>query len=106
MNNDLISRSALKEHKFVGNKYVQSGSRTNGKTLEYINKAYQQGWNDAIDAIIDNAPTVKGEWYYNYQNGWHCSICNKSVKDMPTVMGKADFNFCPNCGVEMKVGAE
>lgn len=43
-----------------------------------------------------------GKWYYNYQNGWHCSICNKSVKDMPTVMGKADFNFCPNCGARME----
>lgn len=55
---------------------------------------------------IDNAPTIeerpKGEWYYNYQNGWHCSICNKSVKDMPTVMGKANFNFCPNCGADMR----
>ena len=59
-------------------------------------------WED----YIDNAPTVeerpKGKWYYNYQNGWHCSICNKSVKDMPTVMGKADFNFCPNCGADMR----
>ena len=45
---------------------------------------------------------TKGKWYYNYQNGWHCSICNKSVKDMPTVMGKADFNFCPNCGADMR----
>ena len=48
----------------------------------------------------------QGEWYYNYQNGWHCSICHKSVKDMPTVMGKADFNFYPNCGAKMKGGAE
>ena len=45
---------------------------------------------------------TQGEWYYNYQNGWHCSICHETVKDMPTVMGKADFNFCPNCGVKMK----
>jgi hypothetical protein len=53
-----IDADELKEHKFVDNKYVQIGGRTNGKTLESINKAYQQGWNDAIDAIIDNAPTV------------------------------------------------
>lgn len=58
MNNDLISRSALKQHKCVTNKFVRIGGRTNGKTLESINKAYQQGWNDAIDSIIDNAPTV------------------------------------------------
>lgn len=55
----LIDADALKEHKFVGNKFIQIGGRTNGKTLEAVNKAYQQGWNDAIDAIIDNAPTAK-----------------------------------------------
>ena len=61
MNGDLISREELKNHKFVGNKFVQIGGRTNGKTLRAINQAYQQGWNDAIDAIIDNAPTVEVE---------------------------------------------
>ena len=44
----------------------------------------------------------QGEWYYNYQNGWHCSLCNNTVKDMPTVMGEANFAFCPNCGAKMK----
>ena len=63
-----IDVDALKEHKFVGNKFVQIGGRTNGKTLENINKAYQQGWNDCIDAIIDNAPTV--EIRDNYDIGY------------------------------------
>ena len=36
------------------------------------------------------------------QGEWHCSICNESVKDMPTAMGIATFNFCPNCGAKMK----
>ena len=70
MNNDLISREALKEHKFVGNKFVQIGGRTNGKTLENINKAYQQGWNDCIDAIIDNAPTVEDRYDEGYAQGY------------------------------------
>jgi len=43
-----IDADALEEHKFVGNKFV-------------IND-YQQGWNDAIDAIIDNASTVEPKW--------------------------------------------
>ena len=83
--------------------------------------------NENVIAIIDNAPTVEiptelckgcrflkdcetceeklrppGEWYYNYQNGWHCSICHETVKDMPTVKGKADYNFCPRCGADMR----
>ena len=43
-----------------------------------------------------------GEWDYSCQNGWHCSICQQIVKDMPIVMGKANFDYCPNCGVKMK----
>ena len=59
MDNDLISRSELKTHKFVSLEYMQIGGRHNGKTLERINIAYRKGWNDAIDAIVDNAPTVE-----------------------------------------------
>lgn len=52
----LIDADALEEHKFVGNKFV-------------IND-YQQGWNDAIDAIIDNAPTVKDRYDEGYAQGY------------------------------------
>ena len=77
----------------------------NAPTVEFteedaIDKLHETGWLPKHDEAMTNRP--KGKWYYNYQNGWHCSICNKSVKDMPTVMGKADFNFCPNCGADMR----
>lgn len=84
------------EYKFI--KDLQSlviGGRGNCRTIQ----------RDVINAIKKGTPyeeLPKGKWYYNYQNGWHCSICNKSVKDMPTVIGKADFNFCPNCGADMR----
>lgn len=107
---DLISREALIQA-------VEQGEgiswKNHGKDDLCVRKKY-----------IDNAPTVcgnnpkwcescvskgkcastrpHGEWYYNCQNGWHCSICHESVKDMPTVMRKADFNFCPNCGADMR----
>lgn len=120
---DLISRKALKEHKFVGNKYVQIGGRTNGKTLGNIIKAYQQGWNDCIDAIIDNAPTVdppewqfefvkmlyekarpKGEWIKVTQRisdsvtttYWECSICREPDRK------EGESKFCCECGAKMK----
>ena len=112
---DLISREALKDY---ARKVICGDNPTNSLIIRMF------------DEIIDNAPTVdlwqmrqeatenalkkaevlygrpQGEWYYNYQNGWHCSICHKSVKDMPTVMGKANFAFCPNCGADMRGGAE
>ena len=49
----LIDVDELKEHKFVSiNCYLKSNC-DNGFSQ------YKQGWNDAIDAIIDNAPTVE-----------------------------------------------
>lgn len=54
----LIDADVLHEHEFKTPKYKQIGGRRNGKTIENINLAYQKGWNDAISAIIDNAPTV------------------------------------------------
>lgn len=50
---------------------------------------------------LEDRPT--GEWYYSCQKGWHCSICQQTVKDMPTVMGKANFDYCPHCGAKMEV---
>ena len=122
MNNDLISREALNEYKFVGIKNVQIG----GKTLESINKvfqAYQQGWNDAIDSIIDNAPTVEQEVY---MTGEDCDLFMRGYKqarkdferpqgdwldhgnqiecDQCHVWFLKDHlirkSFCPNCGAE------
>lgn len=60
---------------------------------------------DVHEAIYKGIPyeeRPQGEWYYNCQNGWHCSLCHKAVKFMPTIMGKANFDFCPNCGAEMR----
>lgn len=54
----------------------------------------------SIKALENARPT--GEWYYSCQNGWHCSICQQIVKDMPTVMGKVNFDYCPNCGAKMR----
>ena len=129
---DLISRSELKSHKFLSPQVKVVGSRHNGKTKEQIVEAYQKGWNDCIDAITDNAPTVnikdqiagaynegymcgnkeaekarpQGEWYYSIDKGWECNQCHEIVKDMPTCMRKALYNFCPNCGADMRGGAE
>ena len=69
-----------------------------------IDKLHETGWLIRHDKEMTERPT--GKWYYNYQNGWHCSICHESVKDMPTVMCKSNFAFCPNCGAKMEKGDE
>ena len=100
----LISREALKEHKFLTPQVKVVGGRHNGKMQEQIIRAYQKGWNDCIDAIIENAPTVepkKGKWISNntdinsfMNRGRHCSLCNYTVE--------FSVNYCPNCGADMR----
>lgn len=72
---------------------------------EGISEVYVKGWNDAIDAIVDNAPTVeerpKGEWIgrlfgtalcrFSY---FTCSNCGSSTA--------VNTNFCPKCGADMR----
>ena len=67
---DLISRKALKEHKFI---------------IAGTSEPYAKGWNDAIDSIIDNAPTVDAipnkEGYEMYNKGYMSGYenCKKDV---------------------------
>lgn len=91
----------------------------NADALKKAIEQYQIQWNrnreydvaqwdccESILAIIDDTPAVErptGDWYYSCQKGWHCSICQQIVKDMPTVMGKANFDYCPHCGAKMEV---
>lgn len=56
----LIDADELNTHKFLTPQVKVIGGRHNGKTREQIIESYQKGWNDAIDAIIDNVPTVCG----------------------------------------------
>ena len=105
----LIDANALKEHKFLTPQVKVIGGRHNGKTKEQIVEAYQKGWNDCIDAIIDNAPTVverpKGEWIET-QRGIHvtdykCSCCGRTVRDDTGYNVSKDYPFC-NCGADMR----
>ena len=69
----------------------------NGENVE----SYERGWNDAIDAIIENEPTadvrenVKGEWI---EDGalTKCSVCGNTSEFCGTE------NFCYNCGADMR----
>ena len=110
MNNDLISREALKEHKFLTPQFKVIGGRRCGKIREQIIEAYQKGWNDCIDAIIDNAPTVEperpqGKWIVDgesiFENYKKCSNCGE---DAEWLDGGSQFlsKFCPNCGADMR----
>ena len=70
------------------------------RSLEIAQKSIELG--RKVGQLEGKLERPQGEWYYNSQNGWHCSICHETVKDMPTVKGKADYNFCPRCGADMR----
>ena len=106
MNNDLISREALKRD-------IMSY-----KTMPEIRKA--------ICEVIDNAPTVEYPFYQEaYQTGYEegknerpqgkwivkssgttnyyaCNKCNKTF-GFDGLEPNIEFYFCPNCGAEMEV---
>ena len=86
----LIDADALEEGKFH--------SIENWTPIE--SASWQQGWNDAIDAIINNAPIVDavkhGHWEGEQRGRWiyaKCGLCG-TVHDVRT-------NYCPHCGAKM-----
>ena len=62
----LIDADALKMMRFVAPKHKEPEV-----------EAYMMGWNDAVDAIIENAPTIKAE---PVKHG-RCNTCRYMTKD-------------------------
>lgn len=65
---------------------------------------YLGGWNDAIDSIVENAPTAEpkhGHWITWFENEdvrqAKCSECG-----MMFTLGKGrEIHYCGNCGAKM-----
>ena len=89
----LVDANDLKWHKF-----------------NYVNDydAYRAGWNDAIDAVMENAPTVDavevvhGRWIEHKHaeeedgllvSNYECTVCHSWERD--------EGYYCPNCGAKM-----
>ncbi len=113
MNDDLISRSALKN--FI-NKVCFSKEE---ERVKFRVDNGSRGQIERILAYIDNAPTVddneynrgfmhamimvgkeaeerpQGEWIYGHLDYSTCSNCNYANH-------YGDFPFCPNCGADMR----
>lgn len=73
--------------------------------------AYKRGWNDAIEAIVQNEPTVEprtGEWIDGNKGKWNavycpkCSVCGTPFYGIETVR----YHYCPNCGARMEESDE
>ena len=89
----LIDADKLYKHKF------KSTSERMDLDVEYM-----FGWNDAIDAIVENAPTVEqkhGHWIDDWDIG--CSVCSECDDSFlwEDFNGVREFNYCPTCGAKM-----
>lgn len=73
---------------------------------------FAKGWNDALRAVMENAPTVEivlnftaptpkhGHWilHEGYRGaGWYIRKCSVCGKEGWTI----DMNYCPDCGARM-----
>ena len=106
MNNDLISREALKN----ALNYIYD--------CAYINSKSKEGIASDIIAEIDQAPSVETNWRFYYDHGYkqaerdlkrpqgkwelhgmiyYCSVCGHDC-------GESGDNFCGNCGADMRNG--
>lgn len=100
MNNDLISREALKFELRQHLAYHKEKAKLTTINADKMSHSLvATGIQLAIDSI-DNAPTVErqtGEWIVTQEGRWLypvCSLCG----------GKQDVksNYCPDCGAKMR----
>lgn len=61
---------------------------------------------DFIDTLpsADVRPVVRGRWMptRKYDYCYKCSVCNKSGPLEPDGESAFKYNFCPNCGADMR----
>ena len=112
MNNDLISRSALKKAYFNA---INETSIGEVSIIDLIDNApaveqkYYERVIAQINPVIEARP--QGEWIYdNKINNWRCSECGETPKTIGYVGNREfmneHFKFCNHCGAKMKGGAE
>ena len=97
-------------------RYIDADNLHNAKFQDISgygeNVAYRVGWNDAIDAICENEPSIdiepkRGEWKpFDLTWGrsiWYCTACEEST-EVPCDIWKHKpiYKYCPNCGAKMK----
>ena len=96
----LIDADALEEGKFH--------SIENWTPVE--SASWQRGWNDAIDAIIDNAPTIDAVKHGHWDNKIiefdvphtvaRCSNCKGKIW-VYAENYEVKYPYCPLCGAKM-----
>ena len=120
MNNDLISRSALKEKAFITQQcngceiesiaVVSVGAIDNAPTVEAFTKDDMAGaYNEGYACGSRESERPKGEWiadtshcYDDDEDTFECSVCKEPFTLICGTPKDNLYNFCPNCGADMR----
>ena len=119
MNNDLISRSALKEDMksrlSACNEWIEKAKDKETKIRASAVKAFIA----EVIMTIDNAPTIEiatklqpncnnlqqGEWIEGENGNIKCNQCGCEIRYSYLIGNEPDFpKFCCDCGAKMKGG--
>lgn len=98
---DLIDRSALIEEL---QELIQRNPHTDARSRSQHNSEitaciYRVNTQPSIDAV----PAVNGEWIKTRLAGeYECSNCHSLEYERFTKSGIKLFDFCPNCGADMR----
>ena len=65
--------------------------------VDPVTKEQRKLINDTVDMAISALSENKGEWIYD-GDCIHCSSCKSAFNNL------IGFNFCPNCGADMREG--
>ena len=66
---------------------------------------------DALKAAIDKVPpayvrpAVRGRWSWRTGSEYRCTNCGRHAH-VDEVMEEPAYNYCPNCGADMRGGSE
>lgn len=59
-------------------------------------------WSKVINNTVKEIKNHTGFWE-KVGDYFRCSDCRTEFKEMPTVMGKPVYKFCPECGVRLEL---
>lgn len=73
----------------------------------FLDDDFNAGWNACLNSIesipsADVRPVVRGKWVNygdEYRPDIRCCVCGQRK---PILLGNFNFNFCPNCGADMR----
>lgn len=119
MNSDLISREALKnelnrlrwteengfKYRFILDDIIDNTPTVPQTQITvFTENGNKEELEQELQRVFDEL-RPKGEWEFEYENYgeyyFTCNACN-TEEEVPTVMGKPKYKFCPNCGAKMK----